>query len=255
MRAAVLLLLLVPFFASAEENGEKKEKPKDPVKELPECLRPGAKATYDRAAGGERLKGTVTFTVKKGKVAGTVTLIREYATAKSGPLEMRDRLTAALDAKSRRIVSFRYEIGKEKDKPCFTASRLKPHPKTKDALLHERLTYREKGKDPSVKKTKLTIDGPWAPDLLEPFLVPLLTVSAEESKKLGILKVLTGKLLRKPPSYRALGNGKLGKNKVPCRILSRLKDGKSSMLYLRASDALPLKGSAFFLSLAREAGK
>jgi hypothetical protein len=252
MRAAIAILLLFPLLASAEEE---KKKPKDPVKELPGCLQPGAKATYVRASGGDRLKGTVTFAVEKGEADGTVRLIREYATDKSGPLAMRDRLMAVLDATTRRVVSFKYEIGKEKDKPLFTASRLKPHPKKKGSLLHERLTYREKGKDPSIRKTRITIEGLWAPDLLEPFLVPLLTVSSDEDRKIGHIKVLTGTVSRKPPAYRALGNGKLGKNKVPCRILSRLRDGKTTTLYLRSSDALPLKGGAFFLEVATEGGK
>jgi len=255
-----LLLLVSPFVARAEEEEEKKEStttPVDLVKALPKCLRPGVTAVYARGGGGGRIAGTVTFKTAAGDAAGTVKLILDYDTGDRGVLTLRDRLTAVLDAKTRTIVAFEHSVGgAKKDAPYLVTSRLRMEtdPKKKPGPVHERYTYRKKGEKPTVKRTRPKLPGAWMPEPLEPFLVPLLGVPEKETRKVSLMTVLTGTIGKKKKmlaEYRRLGEGvmRIGGRDVGCLILSRMRDGARSSLYLRSTDSLPVKAGFAWLTL------
>jgi len=253
VRGAILLLLvlLLPFVAVAEEE-EKKAPAKDPVKALPKCLQPGVTAVYDRAASGKTLAGTVTYRIEADARPGSVKITLDYDTGDRGVLTFRDRLTARLNAKSKRLV-FEYAVGAMKDDPLLTASRLvvQIDKKLMERLIHERLTYGKKGEKPRVKRTRVKVKGAWVPELLEPFLAPLHYRSEKQPFTLKLMSVLTGTIGRKAVQYRPLGEGsmRIGEKSVDCRILSRVRGDDRSLLYLRKSDSLPLKAAAAGLTL------
>jgi hypothetical protein len=245
-RFALLVLLLAgPAVA--------KEPAADPVKKLPQFLRPGTVATYDRAGDEERLAGTVVFRAESGPSDGTVRLLVDYDSGDRGVLTLRDRLAAVLDAKSKEILTFDYSVGGAREKPLVLASRLvrEMDREGKPIVVHVRLTYPEKDKDPRVRRTRVTLPDAWAPDLLEPFLVPLLGVTAEKTKSVKLLNALTGRIGRVSAVYARLGEGKmlLGEDEVKCDILRRTRGEGKHMLYLRTADSLPLKAASANLTL------
>lgn len=228
---ALLLGIAAVLPATAEE---------DPPPALPGSLVAGASATFRREADGETLGGTVRFRVEAAE-EGTVRLIREYETGDVGPLTFRDRLTAVLEIRTRRVRSFVYEgAGGKGELELLT--RMGPDPEREGRFLHERFKYDGEG-EPTRVRTRLKLDEPFVPDLLEPFLAALLDVPAGEERSVRLLTVARGRLIEKPVTYRALGEGKmeLGEDVVvPCRILKRTRLEVKTTVYLRAEDGMPL---------------
>ena len=95
MRLAPVLLLLLALPLVSEE-GEEKKPPPDPVKLLPKCLQPGAKALFG--------VGMVSFRTEKGEESDTVRLVSDLE-IRTGEVFSRVRFTAVLDARSRSIRS------------------------------------------------------------------------------------------------------------------------------------------------------
>jgi hypothetical protein len=254
VRGVLLLgLLLLPLAAVAEE---KPAPPPDPVKALPKCLQPGVKATYDRAASEAKLAGTVTFRTEAHETPGHVRLVLEYDSGDRGLMSYRERLTAVLDAKAKKVL-FTYAVGAKRDEPYVTASRV-VRETVKDKpprLVHERLTYRKKDEEPRVRRTRVKVSGAWTPFLLEPFLAPLHAAGKTESFTLKLMTELTGTIGRTTAAYRALGEGsmRIGEKDVGCRIFSRVRGADRGTVYLRKSDSLPVK--AAFAGLTLRPGK
>ncbi|MEN8149525.1 MAG: hypothetical protein ABFS86_06860 [Planctomycetota bacterium] len=255
MRTATLLFVL---FLLSPVLAEEAKKPADPVKSLPKALQPGATATWDGRGPTHTVDGTVTLRVAAGHTAGTVLLSLEYDTGDRGVLTMRDRLTAVLDARSKKILTFKFSVGGKKDEPYLKASRLfmETDPKKKPGPVHERYTWKKKGEPPRVKRTRPKLPDVWFPERLEPFLVPLLGATEKTSKSVTLVNELTGTVMKKPAVWRGLGEGamKVGKADVPCRIFSRKRGDASNLLYLRASDSVVVKSSVPPIRL-RPAGK
>jgi len=234
--ALLLLLLALPLLA--EEEKKKDEKPPDPVKSLPKCLRPGAKETFTESGLAKTLRGTVEFRAEKGEAAGTVRLVREYAAV--GRLKLRSRLVAVLDAKSKAILEFAFDTGR--DGGLSPRSKLGPDPKRPGGLLHVRFDVDKKGKTRE-KKTRLKPAAAWAPDLLEPFLVGLAEIGDEEPGETLLMDTATGRLDKAPARYRWLGEGMrsaAGGKEVRCRILERKLRKTSGNWYFRATDLMPV---------------
>jgi hypothetical protein len=231
VRPALLLVLLATVALAAEG--------------LPKGFEPGLRAEFARSGTGERLRGSVVLTVEKGETEGTVRVVREFRTDTTGPLAMRERLVAVVEKKSRRVLSFTYEIGKAKG-DLVLASRCGPDPERDGKLLHERFTYTRKD-EPSVTKYRPRPAGAWVPDLLEPYLAGLLSPTTEQPAEVWVMDTLKGRVLKSPARYRLLGEGakKLGGKDVSCRILLRTRAKEKGKSYLSAEDALPLTDTTY----------
>jgi hypothetical protein len=245
VRAVPALLLLLALPLLAEEDGKKDEKPPDPVKSLPKCLQPGAKATFTEGSLSKTFRGTVEFRAEKAEAAGTVRLVREYSA--TGRMKLRSRLAAVLDAKSKAILSFVYETGRDGD--LSPRAKLGPDPKRPGGLLHVRFDTDKKGKTRE-KKTRLTPEAAWVPDLLEPFLVGLVEIGDEEPGETLLMDTETGRIDKAPARYRRLGEGvrhQTGKKDVRCLIFERKLRKTSANWYLRATDLVPVSAGGLTL--------
>jgi len=214
---------------------------------LPKGFGPGLRVEFARAGTGDRLRGTVVVVVEPGETKETVRVVREYRTETTGPLAMRDRLVAVVDRTSRRVLSFTYRVGKP-DEELLLAARCGPDPERDGDLLHERFTYEDED-EPRVRKYRPRPDGPWFPDLLEPFLAGLLSPTAEKPAAILVMDALKGRIARSPARYRLLGEGekRFGDRDVDCRILHRTRANEKGKTYLSAEDALPLTDTTFGL--------
>ena len=241
MRAAALTLLLLLAPAAAQEPPPPEP---DHVAKLPAALRPGASAVFDRKAGGGKLAATVRFRTEADaeKPKARVRLVLESATADLGPLTTKDRLTAVLDAETKRIRSFVYEVG-GKTAPLRVVSDLGPDPEREGGLVFHRYTYAKDRPEPRKARSRLRPEGLWTPDLLEPFLIGLLEPTAEKPADLPIVTVEKGRLLRTSARYVLLGDGSmdLDGEKTPCRILRRTRAREKGTVYVRASDSMPFR--------------
>ncbi len=238
-----LLLALLPALALAGD-------PPDPVAALPAALRPGSRADFERAAQGGVLRGRVAFSVTRGKAPGTVRILREYRTGKLGPLTRRDRFTAVLEARTRRIRTFTLEEARGERAALRTVARLRPAPKKPGVFVHERYRYPKSGA-PRVTRSRKRLPGRWVPDLLEPFLVPLLGLKSGETAAVRVLRAREGRLGKVPVAYRRLGEGKMdaGGAAVVCLILLRTEGKARARLYLRKEDGMVFRAPAAGLTL------
>lgn len=240
MRRVLLILLLLPAVSMGEENAAP-----DLVAKLPACLRPGAKGVFIQDVEEDRLKGTLTYRVEKGAAEQTVLVATEFETADLGPLTFRYRLRAVLDAKTRTFTSFTYEIAGQDPNAFRLRARFGPDPAHPGKTLHERFKYQENG-EAKVTKTRPRLPTSWCPDLLEPFCVELGNLLADGAWRMRLFTVERGRVLRGTVEIMPLGEGKMEISGVDvlCRILRRTKGDGSSTVYLRKSNALPVRYGA-----------
>lgn len=250
MKRATLLLLLLALVARADE--EKPEAPKAaPPKDPPGCLRPGAKATYRRAAGEGHLRGTVDYAVEAGDQADTVRIVWNFRTDTTGPLAVRERLVAVLDVKAGRLLSFVFEAGTTGD--LRLAARLAPDPKKEGRWRHERFKYSRPGDEPvATKRYPKILDGRWSPERIEPFLA-----AVPGTDSIALMDALTGRISKSTATYAELGKGEklLGEESVPSVIISRKRGGSMSLVYLRAADRMLLAGGGLEIRSGKEGGR
>ena len=238
MRLAPVLILLLAIPLLAEE-GEEKKPPPDPVELLPGCLRPGAKATYERSTVGKTLPGEIVYRAEKGEAKHEVRLVREFSTR--GRIVVRTRLTAILVKLTRALVSFTLEASEEKSGALELRARLRPDPKRKGDLVYERF---EGGK----RKKKAILKKPthrWVPEDLEPFLAGLGDLSAEEPEGVLVMRETEGRWQKQRAHHSLLGKGekKVGKAEIPCRIVERRQGKERVTWYLRDSDLMPVEAA------------
>ncbi|MHC4470617.1 MAG: hypothetical protein ACYTDY_05280 [Planctomycetota bacterium] len=249
MRALPALLLLLALPLLAEEEKKEKKPPPDPVESLPKCLKPGAEAKFTDAGLEKALRGDVMFFAEKGLAKGTVRLVRDYAA--TGSLRLRSRLVAVLDAKSKTILSFAYDTGR--DDKLAPRAKLGPDPKREGGLVHVRFDVDDKGKVRK-KTTRLNPEGRWAPDLLEPFLVGLVEIGEEKPGEVRLMDVTRGRIDKRPARYRWLGQGVRhqagGKEELACRILQRELRKTSGHWYFRKADLMPVSAAGLVLKSA-----